>query len=202
MRLRNHPCIALWCGNNEIDQYWKNSGWSRKYSYSIQDSAEINRNYLTLFNDVLRNSVNMADSKASYIPSSPKAGWGKPENLKIGDVHYWGVWNRKEPFTRFTDNIGRFISEFGFQAFPEMTSVGKFSLPEDIKLGSPVMKAHQKDTVGYDRIDEYLLRIIKNRRILLRMYMSVSFYRQRVSNLPLKRTGEPCHIAWEPFTGS
>lgn len=28
-RLRNHPCIALWCGNNEIEVAWANWGWQK-----------------------------------------------------------------------------------------------------------------------------------------------------------------------------
>ena len=40
-RLRNHPCIALWCGNNEVDEGWKNWGWQKALNYNDKDSAEV-----------------------------------------------------------------------------------------------------------------------------------------------------------------
>jgi len=45
-RLRNHPSIALWCGNNEIDNAWKDWGWQKQLGYTKQDSTEIWHNYL------------------------------------------------------------------------------------------------------------------------------------------------------------
>lgn len=40
------------------------------------------------------------------------------------------------------------MSEFGFQAFPEMKTLRTFAAPEDYDLESPVMNAHQKSTIG------------------------------------------------------
>jgi len=128
VRLRNHPCIALWCGNNDIDESWKNSEWTRKYGYSAKDSAEVYLNYKVLFNKVLRNVVEKFDAAVPYIPSSPTSDWGKA---------------------------------FGFQALPDMTTIGKFTMPADIKFDSPVMMAHLKSPGGYARIDEYLLQDYK-----------------------------------------
>jgi len=158
VRLRNHPCIALWCGNNEIDEGWKNWGWQKQYGYSPQDSAEIWDNYRGIFGGTLLNVVSRFDSLRPYILSSPRIGWGHPESTKQGDMHYWGVWWGKEPFSAFTKNTGRFMSEYGFQGFLPLESIQKFTLPADRQLGSPVMKAHQKHPVGYETIDEYLLR--------------------------------------------
>lgn len=53
------------------------------------------------------------------------------------------------------------MTEYGFQGFPSMASIKKFTLPADRQLGSPVMKAHQKHPVGYETIDEYMLRDYK-----------------------------------------
>lgn len=157
VRLRNHPCIALWCGNNEVDEGWKNWGWSKQYNYSTQDSIEINANSSILFGILLKNAVRNFDPLVPYIKSSPKYGWGNAESLKEGDVHYWGVWHGKEPFSMFRNKVGRFVSEYGFQAFPDMATIRKFSSPPDLNIDSPVMKAHQKSPIGYERIDEYLL---------------------------------------------
>ncbi len=158
VRLRNHPCIALWCGNNEIDEGWKNWGWQKQYGYTAKDSAEVWRNYLGIFGGTLPTVIAKYDSLRPYIPSSPLFGWGHPESTKQGDMHYWGVWWGKEPFSSYNQKTGRFMSEYGFQGFPSLASIRKFTLPADRQLGSPVMKVHQKHPVGYEIIDEYMLR--------------------------------------------
>lgn len=158
VRLRRHPSIAVWCGNNEIDEGWKNWGWQKQYGYSKQDSAEIHRTYKTIFNDILPNCVLRFDTLRSYTSTSPTNGWGRPLSLLQGDMHYWGVWWGKEPFSNYEKKIPRFMSEFGFQGFPDSSTISRFTLPADRTLGSAVMKAHQKHPVGYETIDEYLLR--------------------------------------------
>ncbi|MCX6249111.1 MAG: glycoside hydrolase family 2 protein [Bacteroidetes bacterium] len=158
VRLRNHPCIALWCGNNEIDEGWKNWGWQKQYGYSSRDSAEVWNNYRGIFGGTLLSVIAKFDSLRPYIHSSPRFGWGRPESTKQGDMHYWGVWWGKEPFSAYKEKTGRFMSEYGFQGFPSLETIQKFTLPSDRQLGSPVMKAHQKHPVGYETIDEYLLR--------------------------------------------
>jgi beta-mannosidase len=161
VRLRNHPCIALWCGNNEIDEGWKNWGWQKQYGYTPQDSAEIWNNYKGIFGATLLTVISKFDSLRPYILSSPRTGWGHQEALKQGDMHYWGVWWGKEPFSIYKEKTGRFMSEYGFQGFPSLETIRRFTLPEDRQLGSAVMKAHQKHPVGYETIDEYLLRDYK-----------------------------------------
>ena len=160
-RLRNHPCIALWCGNNEINEGWKNWGWVRQYNYTPEDSAAVYQGYKTIFNGLLATNVRKLDTLRSYIPTSPMFGWGNPESRVAGDMHYWGVWWGKEPFSNYNKVVGRFMSEYGFQSFPDMTSFINFTRPEDLKLGSPVMKAHQKHPTGYELIDEYMKREYK-----------------------------------------
>jgi beta-mannosidase len=161
VRLRNHPCIALWCGNNEIDEGWKHWGWQKQYGYTPKDSAEIWNNYRGIFGTTLLTVISKFDSLRPYILSSPRIGWGDPESSKHGDMHYWGVWWGKEPFSSYKAKTGRFMSEYGFQGFPSPESIRKFTLPADRQLGSAVMKAHQKHPVGYETIDEYLLRDYK-----------------------------------------
>ena len=158
VRLRRHPSIALWCGNNEIDEGWKNWGWQKQYGYNAEDSAAIYKNYRFIFNLILPNNVKRFDTARIYIPTSPLHGWGRPESLTEGDSHYWGVWWGKEPFLNYERKVGRFMSEYGFQGFPDYSTIRKFTNPEDRSLASPVMKAHQKHPTGFETIDEYLLR--------------------------------------------
>lgn len=160
-RLRRHPSLALWCGNNEIDEGWKNWGWQKQYNYSAEDSAVIYKNYEMIFNTILPDLVRKFDLQRPYIASSPLHGWGRRESMTTGDSHYWGVWWGKEPFSVYEKKVGRFMSEFGFQGFPDFTTIREFTSPGDRTLGSGVMKAHQKHPIGYETIDEYLLRDYK-----------------------------------------
>ena len=157
-RLRRHACLALWCGNNEIDEGWKNWGWQKEYKYKPADSSWVYQGYQNIFNGLLANNVKKYDTLRPYIPTSPMFGWGKPESALAGDMHYWGVWWGKHPFSEYKEYIGRFMSEYGFQSFPDISSFRRFTKPEDLKLGSKVMKAHQKHPNGYELIDEYMMR--------------------------------------------
>ena len=161
VRLRKHPCIALWCGNNEIDEGWKNWGWQKQLGYTASDSARILKDYNLIFNVILPNNVHGFDTLRPYIPSTPLHGWGHPESLTEGDSHYCGVWWGKEPFSTYEKKVGRFMSEYGFQGFPDLTTISKFTTPGDRHLGSSVMKTHQKHPAGYEIIDEFMLRDYK-----------------------------------------
>ncbi len=143
-RLRNHPSIVLWCGNNEIDEAWHNWGWQKTYGWSEQDSTELWNNYLNIFQKILPGIVQKYSPGTFYWPSSPSNGWGTEEAYREGDVHYWGVWWGKEPFEKYEEKIGRFNSEYGFQAMPDLKTIESFTIPSDLDLDSEVMKAHQK----------------------------------------------------------
>ena len=153
-RLRNHPSLAMWCGNNEIFEGWHHWGWTK--AYNKKDSATVWNNYLKIFEKILPDVVHMNDPQRFYWPSSPLTNWGEVANTE-GDLHYWGVWHGQYPFEYFTkpEHIGRFVSEYGFQSLPDMSTIKKFTLPEDRHIDSEVMKAHQKHRIGYPVIDKY-----------------------------------------------
>ncbi|RLD87646.1 MAG: glycoside hydrolase family 2 protein [Bacteroidetes bacterium] len=158
IRLRNHPSIVLWCGNNEIDEAWHNWGWQKQYGYSKKDSAKLWNAYLEIFENVLPAVVEKYTSGTFYWPSSPSIGWGRQEAYKQGDVHYWGVWWGRAPFENYEKKIGRFMSEYGFQGMPEMKTIEEFTLPEDRRLESKVLNVHQKHPFGWEAIREYMER--------------------------------------------
>jgi beta-mannosidase len=159
-RLRQHPSIALWCGNNENNEAWNNWGWQMQFNEAQR--TQLWRDYQVLFNDLLRTYVERNAGNVPYWESSPKFGRGNPKSLTEGDAHYWGVWHDEEPFDVFNKKVPRFMSEYGFQSFPEWRTIQSFTLPEDQKLDSKVMLLHQKHPRGNALIAEYMKRDFKN----------------------------------------
>ena len=154
-RLRGHPCLALWCGNNENDEGWHNWGWQPQYSEDQR--LEIWKAYTDLFDAVLPEAVGKWDA-SDYHPSSPRFGRADPRSLTEGDAHYWGVWHDAEPFEILEERIPRFMSEFGFQSLPSMKTIEMFTDPDGRRLDSAAMQNHQKHPRGYTLIREYMER--------------------------------------------
>ena len=146
-RLRNHASLAMWCGNNEVGEDMKYWGWKRKYGPEIYQ--QLADGYDILFRKLLPEKVKELDPGRFYLESSPyEANWGRPETWKRGDSHNWGIWYGQKPFESLDTEIPRFMSEFGFQSFPEMKTIRTFAAPEDYDMESPVMNAHQKSSIG------------------------------------------------------
>jgi beta-mannosidase len=156
IRLRNHPSLALWCGNNEVDEAWHNWGWQKALGYSKSDSTKLWNDYLHLFEGMLPQIVDEYNPGMVYVPSSPATGWGREEAYRHGDVHYWGVWWGEEPFESFNAKVGRFVSEYGFQGMPDPKTIDSFTWPEDRNPDSEVMAVHQKHARGKELIHSYM----------------------------------------------
>jgi beta-mannosidase len=155
-RLRGHPSVALFCGNNENNEAWHHWGW--QMNFTEDQRAKLWKDYKLLFNDLLPSLVGNYGAGIPYWESSPKYGRGNPKSTREGDSHYWGVWHDAEPFKTFDEKVPRFMSEFGFQSFPEWRTIQAFTLPEDRALDSKVMTVHQKHPRGNALIAEYMKR--------------------------------------------
>lgn len=151
VRLRNHPCIAIWCGNNENHTAWFNWGWTPKYE-KLGVLDELRKDDKDLFHKLLPEVVHEYDPTSFYWPSSPYGGdpdakceSGKENWNPNGDAHYWGVWHGKDSIANYNKIRARFFAEYGFQSFPEYQSVLKYA-PEarDHNIYSDVMMAHQR----------------------------------------------------------
>jgi beta-mannosidase len=159
-RLRNHPSLALWAGNNEIEAAWKRWGWQLKFHLSDAAQGKIWDDYKHVFHDLLPKVVADNDPGRFYTRSSPSANDDEipPDTLGFGDMHYWGVWHAEQPYTKYAENISRFMSEYGFQSFPELATVKSYARPDDWRIDSPVMLAHQRHPRGNQLIDTYMER--------------------------------------------
>ena len=155
-RLRNHPSIVTWCGNNEAESAMS---WGRpelpadvRY-YMWQD-------YLTEFSGILPRVVARLNPETPYWPSSPSADYEPlTDAYQSGDAHIWDVWHGRVPFSTYETHHARFVTEYGFQSFPEMRTVEAFTQPEDrANIFTPVMLAHQKNNEGNEIIHDYLLK--------------------------------------------
>ncbi len=128
-RLRHHPCIAVWCGNNEISLMTQDQ-WSPK-SMGRAD-------YDKLFKDLIAQQVAAFAPQANYVSGSPDCG----------DTHYWEVWHGPKTFDAYRTLTG-FMSEFGWQSFPELKTVLAFANEEDrASVLTPVMIWHQRSGLG------------------------------------------------------
>ena len=153
-RLRNHPSMAIWCGNNEVKNGWEDWGWQK--SYKPAHRAELERNMHALFDLLLDELVTELDPYRPYVASSPLWGWGHPECCTEGDSHYWGVWWGELPFEMWEQKTGRFMSEYGFQSYPSMHTIFTYTAENERNLNSAAMKNHQKHARGVQIINKAL----------------------------------------------
>jgi beta-mannosidase len=156
LRLRKHPCIVLWCGNNEIDEAWHHWGWQEQFHITDSDSTKLWSDYHKIFDELLPGLVAQYDSGRAYISSSPAYGWGEAKSMTHGDSHYWGLWWGVEPIKILKEKVPRFMSEYGMQAMPNWSSVQKYALAKDMDTSSAVLKTHQKNTSGYRNLAAYI----------------------------------------------
>lgn len=164
IRIRNHASLALWCGNNEIEWLWKmmliNSGIKKdkrkKHNFLVNF-------YLKIFEEMLPQLIKRFDLTRPYWPSSPSSGvisenfaLRSSNNPNAGDSHYWAVWHGNMPFSTYRNFNSRFMSEFGFESFPSLKTIKKFCPTNQFDFNSPIMKNHQKNLAGNQKIMDYM----------------------------------------------
>jgi beta-mannosidase len=157
-RIRKHPCLALWCGNNEIEVAWNNWGWQDSFGWSVEDSTEIWNNYLRIFQEEIPAIVAKESPFIPYVSTSPLSNWGTAENFNHSSMHYWGVWHGDDDFSDYKKNVGRFMVEYGFQSYPTYNQLQKYGYGQ-VEFGSGFMKNRQKSYVG----DKWISREIGKR---------------------------------------
>lgn len=153
-RLRNHPSIALLCGNNEIAEAWVNWGW--RNNYTVEQQQKMVNDYNQIFHKLLPDLVTQLSPQIPYWASSPQFGRGDKRNLSEGDSHYWGVWHDEEPFEMYEKKVPRFMSEFGFQSYPSLKTLSNWFDEKELHYNSQVLQNHQKHPKGNELIKKYM----------------------------------------------
>ncbi len=149
-RLRHHASLALWCGNNEMEDFVGKGIW-------VTDPQQ-KADYLKMYEDIIPSVLKEEDPQSFYWPASPSSGgaFDNPQDPNRGDVHYWKVWHGQKPFTDYRNHKFRYVSEFGFQSFPCMETIEAFTEPEDRNVFSYVMEKHQRNASANGKILSYL----------------------------------------------
>ena len=148
-RLRNHPCLVLWCGNNENDWIYRRR-------------VEAGQNLPTfyggkIYHQILPDVCARLDPTRPYWPSSPYGG-EDPNSEYWGDRHHWDVpINISDPIKRVDFSLwlkdkGKFISEYGTFSVSSLESLKKFIPPDELYIGSSAWRYHgnqfEKDTLN------------------------------------------------------
>ena len=146
-RLRHHACLAIWCGNNEMEQGWVDWGWNIP-AYPL--NQQLKQGYDRIFHHLLPEMLSVVDPDHAYWPSSASSYriFENPNGQDRGDCHYWDVWHGRKPFTAYRSQYPRFMSEFGFQALPPLKTIAAFADPADWNMTSYVMEHHQRSGSG------------------------------------------------------
>ncbi len=147
-RLRHRACLALWCGNNEIEVLW----------CGLHPGADLTEAFKHFFYADLPSQVKALDPDHAYWASSPSSGecFNKPNSDASGDTHLWDVWHGMSPLSQYQAHYSRFVSEFGMQSLPDMPTIAQFLQESEYRLDAPALLSHQKSAAGTEKIFYYL----------------------------------------------
>lgn len=115
LRLRHHPSIVLWNGNNEIEWIW----------YRDQCGPMDNMPGYCLFHEWFPAWMHKLDPYRPYWPTSPWGMEADPNDEKSGNRHVWHIWSEWVDYTRVKEDQSLYITEFGFQAPPHFYTLKK-----------------------------------------------------------------------------
>ncbi|EHA54255.1 beta-mannosidase [Pyricularia oryzae 70-15] len=126
--LRHHPSIVIWAGNNEDYQYQESEGLTYDYADKNPDNwlkTDFPARYI--YEKILPDVCAELSPDVYYHPGSP---WGDGVNTRdptVGDIHQWNVWHgTQEKYQNFDKLVGRFVSEFGMEAFPSVKTIDAY----------------------------------------------------------------------------
>ncbi|MFN8493676.1 MAG: glycoside hydrolase family 2 protein [Caldilineaceae bacterium] len=153
-RLRHHPCLALWAGNNEDYSIADSIG-----AYDITFAGDFTTTRFparAIYERLLPEVCAALDPTRPYWPGSPYGG-ANPSDGTVGDRHTWDIWHGKmAPYQEYPKFSGRFVSEFGMQALPVRATIESFAPKAERYAESRTLDHHNKATDGPRRLAVYL----------------------------------------------
>jgi beta-mannosidase len=166
-RLRHHPSIAIWCGNNEQESAMPK--WAKNYKTVTWEDFD------KIFYETIPQATSLYDPDRPYWPGSPHHPLDRERDTdgyeaNSGDAHIWDCWHGGQPFSWYVDNVDvRFVSEYGFQSIPVMETIRSFTAPEDRYFVSHILDHHNKAgkkskgnaNIGNVRIARYMSTMYK-----------------------------------------
>ncbi|HZU14711.1 MAG TPA: glycoside hydrolase family 2 protein [Chloroflexota bacterium] len=151
-RIRHHPSIALWCGNNENHQVWHDRWEGLEPDHFLGEA---------LYHEVLPAAVAAEDPTTPYWPGSPWGG-SDPNSPAEGDRHNWSVWHAQAgsdgDWPAYREDTARFCSEFGFASSCGWDAWDTCLAPEDRNADSAAVRWHDKTLKPYDVYLNYIQR--------------------------------------------
>ena len=150
-RLGSHPSIVLWSGGNEILAGWDNWSDRKAFKQAVgpDEQERVGVGLALLFDRTLRDAVTAGAPGTPYWANSPSDDYQGPVDTDAaGDRHFWDVWSGSKPVERYLDSCPRFMSEYGFQGAPALSTIKAFAGTLPLAPESPVMRAHQKFLAG------------------------------------------------------
>jgi beta-mannosidase len=151
-RLRHHPCLALWCGNNE--------DYSLAAHLDLPVSGEVGEPFpaRAIYEELLPEICGRLDPSRPYWPGSPYGGDDTTGgDAREGDQHVWEIWNgAMAPYQEYPRYSGRFVSEFGMIGLPSAATIRRMASPVERYPGSRVLDFHLKAGEGVRRLAVYL----------------------------------------------
>lgn len=174
IRLRCHPSIVIWAGNNEDYSIAEQEGLT--YRPNDKEPSEWLKTDFParyIYEYLLPNQIEEFSPSTPYIPGSPFSGkdprtgqYSGSNNPDVGDVHQWDVWHgSQKPYQAYGELGGRFVSEFGMLAYPSMSTL-RTLLPDHEQAGntarsllsphSALLDFHTRATTGAGKLSHYL----------------------------------------------
>lgn len=148
-RIRNHPSLVLFCGNNEIDQMHQAGqlGKGKKFYGKA------------IYHKLLPQLVSELAPDTPYVPTTPQTKKTKSKTHRPQTVHRWDVWSDHQSVSEFVRpdaKLPRFVTEFGLQSMPDIQTVKNFSPQKAPAVASYQVEKHNYQTDGNSRLHRYI----------------------------------------------
>ncbi|THY91566.1 putative beta-mannosidase [Aureobasidium pullulans] len=172
-RIRHHPSIVIYAGNNEDYQVqeqcgltydyadknpenWLTTDFPARYIYEKASQRDLHR--MTNSLQILPEVVAAHSPHVAYHFGSP---WGDgliSSDQTVGDLHTWACWHGGIKYQEYATLGGRFNSEFGMEAFPHIDTIKYYVTdPAELYPQSHMIDFHNKADGHERKIATYLI---------------------------------------------